>query len=111
MLNDITTGSSISVKIVKEPTSAAARKTLVRVLSKDEQIQTENKRLRRIRKKHFRFTPRGGRGYPIYVIKQRPVKGRKGEHGTVLATTDVVHDLHSVSRFIEVTGNKSHSHK
>ena len=101
-LKKITPGSQIQVKVVKHPTSAAAAKTLVRVLSKDESIKAENKRLRKSRDRHFRAKRRGGRDYNLYVVKQRPVEGAVGETGTVIASSDVLTDLRSVSRFIEV---------
>ncbi len=102
MLDKITPGSQIQVKIVKCPTSAAAAKTLVRVLSKDQSVRAENKRLRKSRDRHFRAKRRGGRDYNLYVVKQRPVKGAVGEAGTVTASSDVLMDLRSVSHFIEV---------
>ena len=103
MSDQINQGSRIDVKIVKSPTTAAAAKTLVRVLSKDAKNAAENKRIAKVRRKHFRTKRRGGRPYPIHMIKLRPLKGRVGESGTVLATSDVLMDLQSVSRFIEVS--------
>ena len=35
--------------------------------------------------------------------KQRPVTGSLGESGTILASTDVLADLKSVERFVEVS--------
>ena len=66
-------------------------------------VAAENKRLTKVRMKHFRTISRGGRQYPIRPVKQRPVTGRAGESGTIRASVDVLSDLSSVSRFIEVT--------
>ena len=102
MLEKIAPGSRVTVKVVKYPTSSSATKTLVRLLSKDEQVKAENKRLRDIRRKQNKPTRRGGRIWLSRLIKQRPVKGQVGESGTITATTDVLTDLRSVSRFVEV---------
>lgn len=103
MLETIAPGSSIQVKVVANPTSVAAAKTLVRVLNKDAAHIAECKRHRKVRKTHFRTINRGGRKYAIHVPKQHPVKGQAGESGTVRATADVLADLRSVKRFIEVS--------
>ena len=102
-MDRVSPGSRINVTIVKQPSNAGAVKTLVRVLSKDRKVQAENKRLRKVRDRHFRSKRRGGRDYPLYVVKQRPIKGERGESGTVIASPDVLSDLRSVRRFIEVS--------
>ncbi len=104
MFDDIAPGSAISVKIVRQPTNASAIKTLVRLFCKDETVATENKRLDKVRRKNFRWTPRGGRQYPIHMVKLRPVKGNVGESAKLVASVDVLADLKSVGRFVEVTG-------
>ncbi len=103
MLDKIATGSKVNVKIVKQPTNAAAVRTLMRVLAKDPVVYTEHDRQAKIRKKHFSPSRRAGRLWGGQVVKQHPIKGRVGEAGTILATTSVLRDLNSVQRFIEVT--------
>ncbi len=100
---DITPGSKVNVKIVSYPTNAAAAKTIVRLLSKDSTVVTENARLRRIRKQQYNPQPRGGRLYAGHLVKQHPIKGVVGEQGTIIASVDVLTDLNSVKRFVEVT--------
>jgi len=102
MLDKITPGTKIKVKIIKTPTNAAASKTLVRVLSKDRGIMKENDRLRRVRKTHLVQSQRGGRFWDINVVKQQPLKAVAGVEKTIVATTSALADLSSVSRFIEV---------
>ena len=102
MLDQISLGSQVTVKVVKQPTNTAAQKTLVRVLSKDAVIGAENARLRKVRDRHYTPRMRGGRLYSGHMVKLRPVKGQLGESGTVTATHDVLADLRSVERFIEV---------
>jgi hypothetical protein len=103
MLDTIAPGSRVNVKIFKQPTNIAAAKTLVRLLSKDAEVIADNTRLQRIRKKHFSPIRRGGRDWGGQLIKQRPVKGNLGEAGTITATVDVLTDLRSVGRFVEVS--------
>ncbi|MGB0767768.1 MAG: hypothetical protein ACPGYV_08650 [Phycisphaeraceae bacterium] len=101
---DITPGSTVNIKIVKEPTNASARKTLVRILSKDADVVAENKRLKKVRQTNQTHSPRGGRWrvWEGRLPKQHPVSGAIGETGTVLASPDVLTDLKSVEKFVEV---------
>ncbi len=102
MPQSINPGQKINVKIVKRPTNAAARKTLVRLLNKDADAQREQERLRRARDRHANPHQRSGRIWVSRVVKQRPLKGEPGESGTLQATPDVLRDLGSVERFVEV---------
>jgi hypothetical protein len=103
MLDKIAPGSRINVKIVKQPTNAAAAKTLVRILAKDHVVSTEHQRQAKLRKTHYNPGRRAGRLWGGQLVKQHPVKGRVGEAGTIVATTAVLRDLGSVERFIEVS--------
>ena len=103
MLDKIAPGSKVNVKIVKQPTNAAAVRTLMRVLAKDPVVYAEHDRQAKIRRKNFSPSRRAGRLWGGQVVKQHPIKGRVGEAGTILATTSVLRDLNSVQRFIEVS--------
>ena len=103
MLDNIAPGSKINVKVVKQPTNIAASKTLKRVLAKDPVVAAEHNRQDKLRKVHYNPQPRGGRLYGGQLVKQHPVKGTLGEQGTVTATAQVLRDLGSVKRFIEVS--------
>jgi hypothetical protein len=103
MAQDIAIGSKVNIKVVKAPSNEAARKTIVRVLSKDPEVKKDNERLRRAREAHLRWSQRGGRQWADRVVKQHPLEAQVGESGTVLATNDVLTDLRSVARFVEVT--------
>ncbi len=103
MLDKIAPGSKINVKIVKQPTNAAAAKTLMRVLAKDPVVSTEHARQAKLRKVHYSPGRRAGRLWGGQLVKQHPIKGRIGEQGTVVATSQVLRDLGSVQRFVEVS--------
>jgi len=102
MPDTIAPGSQIQLTIVKRPTNAAAVKTLVRLLSKDKKVKAENERLRRTRITGFRQSRRGGRFWDINMVKQPAVVAKIGASRTITATLDVLTDLKSVSKFIEV---------
>ena len=103
MLDNIAPGSKVNVKIVKQPTNAAATKTLMRVLAKDPVVYTEHERQAMLRRKHYNPGRRAGRLWGGQLVKQHPIKGRVGEAGTITATVSVLRDLGSVQRFIEVS--------
>lgn len=101
-MNTIKPGSTVTVKVIKTPTASAAAKTIVRVLSKDPAAQKENLRLAQVRARRYRPRIRGGRLYGGQLVKQHRLKGSQGESGTILATVDVIRDLNSVRRFVEI---------
>lgn len=101
-LDKITPGGLVHIKVVKRPTNAAASKTLARILSQDEAVRVENKRLDKVRKSNYTPRMRGGRLYGGHMVKLHPVTGKLGESGTVPATLAVLTDLKSVSRFVTV---------
>ncbi|MAX25942.1 MAG: hypothetical protein CMJ19_15700 [Phycisphaeraceae bacterium] len=100
---DIQIGTNVQVKVVKQPTNEAAIKTLRRVLAKDESIKAEKKRLDKVADSKLRYKTRGGRPWIQRMVKIHPAQGVQGEQGVIFASADVINDLKSVSRFIEVT--------
>lgn len=103
MLDKIAPGSKINVKVVKQPTNAAASKTLMRVLAKDPVIYAEHARQAKLRKTHYNPGRRAGRLWGGQLIKQHPIQGKLGDQGTITATSQVLRDLGSVQRFVEVS--------
>ncbi|MEM6550900.1 MAG: hypothetical protein AAF750_02000 [Planctomycetota bacterium] len=104
-LTDIAPGTDVKVTITKTPTNAAAEKTLLRILHKDPAVAAEQKRLQKSRRKNEKLTVRGGR---LRVWEHRQVKiasasATAGTTGTLKATVDVLRDLASVARFVDVT--------
>lgn len=106
MIDQISPGSRVHVKIVKRPTNAAAAKTLVRLLSKDKAVKANDTRLRAIRQDRYSPSPRGGRLYGGRMVKLPAVKAEIGVSGTIVASLDVLTDLKSVHRFIEISSVK-----
>ena len=104
-MSDITAGTRVTVKVVKQPTNAAAIKTIVRLLSKDAVVKGHNARHRGIRKRAQSMSSRGGRWrvWESRLAKQHPVKGAVGDQGTIMATVDVLRDLNSIQRFVDVS--------
>ncbi len=104
-LADLAPGSTIKLKIVRQPSNVAASKTLVRLLSKDPAVVAENRRHADIRKKAQWKSPRGGRWrvWESRLAKQHPITGQRGEEGTLVASYDVLKDLPSVARFVEIS--------
>jgi len=103
MLDKIKLGTTVQVKVATRPTNAAATKTIKRILAKSPEIAAEQRRIEKVRKSQYNPGRRGGRLYGGRQVKIHPVKGVVGESGTVVATVDVITDLKSVSRFVEVT--------
>ncbi len=99
----VTPGSKINVKVTQRPSNAAAAKTIVRLLSKNPDVQAENERQRRIRARGIRWNARGGRLWGTRMVKQPAVKAEAGVEKTITASLDVLRDLKSVERFVEVT--------
>jgi hypothetical protein len=96
-------GGMVSVQVVRTPTTVAATKTIIRILGKDRTVQAEQRRIEKVRQSNYNPKRRGGRLYAGRLVKQFPVKGRVGERGSVMATLDVLRDLESVRRFVDVT--------
>lgn len=99
-------GSMVQIKIVKRPTSRAALETLKRLFYKDATIKKEANRHQTIRKHSLRRIRRGGRLYRLLPPKLQLVWGKVGEVGVIRASVDVLGDLASVSKFIEVSAAK-----
>lgn len=103
MAINIAPGTRVNVKITKSPTTAAATKTLERLLSKSPEAKKEAARQQKIRKTGMRVHQRGGRDWEVRVPRQSPVDVKVGETAAITASLDVLRDLASVERFVEVT--------
>lgn len=99
-------GSMVQVKIVKQPSSDKATKTLKRILGKDRETHKEKEFIQKLNVRSMRSKRRGGVWYELNNRKRDIVNGEVGESGVVKATVDVIRDLNSVARFVEVTAAK-----
>ena len=102
-LADIQPGAQIHLKVVHQPTSAGAAKTLARLLNKDPKMVRENRELKTILKRRFAPITWGGRPFSGRMVKLHRHRGDLGEEGTIRASVDVLRDLGSVARFVEIT--------
>ena len=91
-------GNQVKVTLKRPVTNQAAVKTLGRVFLKDPQIG----RSRRRRPKHFDENRRGGGMWRTIKPGSVAVPPRVGESCTLTCTVDVIRDLASVERFIDV---------
>lgn len=103
MLDNIQTGQKVHVKIARQPTNAAARKTLARLLANDPQIAAEERRRKDVRQANKHTRTRAGRPWIVRPVRKPSVRGHLGEAGTITASYDVIKDLKSVAKFIEVS--------
>jgi len=99
---EIKPGTVVSVKVKKTPVSAAAAKTLSRLFMKD----PGNKKARGRRKKLLAgaldIRRRGGRPWEVRPKAPRLFQPIQGDACKLRATTDVLGDLRSVSRYVDV---------
>jgi hypothetical protein len=99
---DIQPGSRIRIQVKKDPTNEAAAKTLSRLFAKD----PANRKARRHRKKLLAgaldVRRRGGRPWEVRPKAPRLFQPTAGESCSLLATCDVINDLGSVARFIDI---------
>jgi hypothetical protein len=102
MTAKIEPGSRISVTVKKNPTNEAAAKTLSRLFAKD----PAHRKTRTFRKKLLRSAVevrrRGGRPWEVRSKAPRLVQPVAGDACNVLVTVDMLGDIASVRRFIDV---------
>ncbi len=102
MAIDVQPGKTIDVTVTTDPTNEAAAKTLSRVFASD----PANRKQRRIRKElrtnNMDGRQRGGRIWMVRPKAPRLFQPNKGDTCKLFATTALLNDLRSVSRFVEV---------
>ena len=99
---DIALGSQITIEVTANPKREAARKTLVKLLSKDPAIVKFRQRMQEKRPSHQQWQ-RGGRMWNHRMKTMPSVKIEKGAKHTIRATYDVVRELQSVNDYVSVT--------
>jgi hypothetical protein len=103
MAAEIKPGSTVQLKVKRTVVSQAAAKTLSRLFAKD----PANKKARRWRKKLLKGSMevrrRGGRPWEVRQKAPRLFQPTTGDACKILATPDVIGDIHSVSRYVDVS--------
>lgn len=102
VVDSLSIGERITVKIVKNPTNLAARKTLQRLLGQDPDIRKKKGILKRARARFNEQRTRAGRPWIVRRKKIHPILGQVGEQGAILVTWDVMNCLPGVERFVEI---------
>ena len=100
MASEIKPGQWLNVKVTAEPKSEAAIKTMIRVFEKDEAMKAERKRLHRARP--VQSHRRGGRPWYDRPARLQVVDTKPGATYKIFGSVDVVTDLGSLARYIEV---------
>ncbi|MCG3137267.1 MAG: hypothetical protein HJJLKODD_01110 [Phycisphaerae bacterium] len=95
---NILPGKTITITIVKEPRTENAKQTLGRVFLKDPKVR----KARNDDPKPVTWSRRAGRYWHEQPSGSVLLYPKKGESAKVRATVDVIRDLGSVERYIEV---------
>lgn len=102
MAVELKPGTVVQVTVKRTPTNEAAAKTLSRIFAKD----PANRRLRPRRKKLLAgaidIRRRGGRPWEVRSKAPRLIRPTKGAACSLAVTVDLLPDLRSVERFIEI---------
>lgn len=102
MSMNLTPGSLVQVKVTKNPTSDRAAKTLSRIFGHDLAVKRQARRRQRILRQETDPRRRGGRLWNVKDRAPRIAQPGKGDSCKVHATLDLINDLGSVERFVEV---------
>ncbi len=98
---DIKPGTIVSVTVTKAPTNAAAEKTLTRLFRKDPAVARHH-RLQQRKRPSFEEWRRGNATWHHQMKTKPAAKVAPGASYKLRATLDVIRDLASVSRFVDV---------
>ncbi len=99
----IVPNTELTFTIVKAPTRPAARKTIERLMWMQPQAKKDLSMLQRRRKtKDIKYTIRAGRVWFDRPRATRTVRCEKGASFTLKITPQIVNDLKSVSKYLEV---------
>jgi hypothetical protein len=106
MALDLRPGSKVCIKVSKTPTNESAAKTLSRIFAKDVNSRSARRRRKQLRESEIVDHRRGGRPWYYRPHAPRLFQPIKGASCTILVTTDVIGDVRSVARFVEVEAAK-----
>ncbi len=103
MTAEIAVGGKIRIKVLKTPRSLAGRKTLLRILMKDEAHKKQHESNSRHRRSAIEQRRHAGRPWFVIPKKSLPITADSGQEAVVLATVDVVTDLAKLRPFLEIS--------
>lgn len=102
MAVDIAPGSVVTVKVKKSPSNQAAAKTLSRLFAKDRMHKKARVQRKKLLAGAVDVRRRGGRPWEVRPKAPRLVQPTAGDACQIRATMDVIGDLRSVARFVDV---------
>lgn len=103
---DVMPGAVVNVTVKKTPLSQAAAKTLSRLFAKDPVNKKAGRRRKKLLSGAMESRRRGGRPWEVRPKAPRLMQPVAGDACKIRATTDVIDDLRSVSRYIDVKAGK-----
>jgi hypothetical protein len=103
MAGQIAVGSMVLIKVLKQPRSRAAVKTLLRLLMKDVSLRKQHERNNLNRGRMAERRRRAGRLWTVVPGMALPIAGAAGEQAKLLASVDVLADLAKLAPYVEVS--------
>lgn len=97
----ITPNTRVIMTVTERPSREAGVKTILRLAHKDP-AQRRLQRHRKTKRPSWQEWRRGGRFWHHQMRTQSSVRVERGASFTIMATTDVLRDLASVSRWVQV---------
>lgn len=104
---DVKPGTMVNVTVTKTPISEAAAKTLSRLFAKDPAKKKARKTRKKLLAGAMDVRRRGGRPWEVRPKAPRLFQPVKGDACSIRATSDVLGDLSSVARYIDVKAGKA----
>ncbi len=98
----IPVGKTVAVELTALPRSAASRKTLMRLFAKDPLV-VRAQRWQYRNRPSWQTWRRGGNYWHHQMKTRPPFQLTIGRRVSLLATTDIAHDLASVERYVTIT--------
>lgn len=102
---EVQPGSTVRVTVTGDPTNEAAAKTLSRVFAADPGARAARQARKQLRQNKKDPRTRGGRIWVVAPKAPRLFQPKKGDACRLFATSSLINDLRSVSRFVEVAAD------
>ncbi len=106
MAAEIVAGTVVSIKVKRTVLKEAAAKTLSRLFAKDPVNRHARGKRKELLKSALMVRRRGGRPWEVRPKAPRLFQPVVGDTCTLRATSDVIGDLRSLTRYIDITPAK-----